>query len=67
VPVNTEVMIDEQISWRINYSDFVDHDRDAGTFIMMASGLKFKEIPVIETDSTMNIEKQHDSITKKTN
>jgi hypothetical protein len=51
IPVNTEILIDEPLSWRINYRDFVDHGREAGTFIMTASGLKMKAEPVIESDS----------------
>lgn len=51
IPVNTEILIDEPLSWRINYRDFVDQYRGAGTFIMTASGLKMKAEPVIESDS----------------
>ncbi len=51
IPVNTEVRIDEPLSWRTNYSDFIDHDREAGIYIMTASGLKLKNPPVAESDS----------------
>jgi len=51
IPVNTEILIDEPLSWRINYRDFVDNDREAGTFIMTASGLKMKEEPVMKQDT----------------
>jgi len=51
IPVNTEILIDEPLSWRINYRDFVDNDRQAGTFIMTPSGLKMKVEPVIEHDT----------------
>jgi len=51
IPVNTEILIDEPLSWRINYRDFVDHERKAGTFIMTASGLKMKNPPLPESDT----------------
>ena len=51
IPVNTEILIDEPLSRRINYRDFVDHDREAGTFIMTASGLKMKNPPLSESDT----------------
>lgn len=51
IPVNTEVIIDEPLSWRTNYSDFIDNERNGGTFIMTASGLRLKDIPVAESDT----------------
>ena len=51
IPVNTEIRIDEPISWRINYRDFVDHNREAGSFIMTAAGLKMKEEPLPKQDT----------------
>ncbi len=54
IPVNTEVVIDEHLSWRINYSDFIDHERDGGTFLMTASGLKLQNPPIPESQDTLN-------------
>jgi phage shock protein PspC (stress-responsive transcriptional regulator) len=51
IPVNTEVVLDEPLSWRTNFSDFIDHDSDGGEFIMTASGLKLKKQPVPESDT----------------
>lgn len=51
IPVNTEVVIDEHLSWRTNYSDFIDNERVGGTFIMTASGLKLKNPPLPESDT----------------
>jgi hypothetical protein len=51
IPVNTEILIDEPLSWRINYRDFVNNDRQAGIFIMTPSGLQMKVEPVIEQDT----------------
>jgi len=54
IPINTEVVIDEHLSWRANYSDFLDNQRDGGTFIMTASGLKLKNPPVPEAEDTIS-------------
>jgi phage shock protein PspC (stress-responsive transcriptional regulator) len=54
IPVNTEVVIDEHLSWRTNYSDFIDNERVGGTFIMTASGLKLKNPPVTESEDTIS-------------
>ena len=51
IPVTAEVVIDEQLLWRINGSDFVDNDRAEGTYIMTTSGLKLQRPPVAESDS----------------
>ncbi len=51
IPVNTEVLIDEPLSWRTNYRDFTDNFRNEGTFIMTSSGLKLKTPPTIELDT----------------
>jgi phage shock protein PspC (stress-responsive transcriptional regulator) len=51
IPINTEVTIDETLSWRANYSDFKDNNRDGGPFIMTTSGLKLKNPPLPESDS----------------
>ncbi|MEI6060232.1 MAG: PspC domain-containing protein [Bacteroidota bacterium] len=51
VPLNTEIVIDEPIRWRSNYGDFVDDNREGNTFIMTASGLKHKEIPIATSDT----------------
>jgi phage shock protein PspC (stress-responsive transcriptional regulator) len=54
IPVNTEVRIDQPICWRANYMDFVDNQRDAGTFIMTSSGLKPVKPIVAESDTINN-------------
>jgi hypothetical protein len=51
IPVNTEVVLDEPLSWRTNYSDFIDRDRNGGSFIMTASGLKMVKPPIPESDT----------------
>jgi len=51
IPVKTEVIIDEQLLWRINGSDFVDNEREEGKYIMTTSGLKLQQTPVVESDS----------------
>jgi phage shock protein PspC (stress-responsive transcriptional regulator) len=51
IPINTEVEIDEPLSWRANYSDFNENNRDGGIFIMTTSGLKLKNQPVPESDT----------------
>jgi hypothetical protein len=51
IPVNTEVVIDEPLSWRTNYGDFIDNERGGGKFIMTASGLKMVKPPVPENDT----------------
>jgi hypothetical protein len=51
IPVKTEVVIDEQLLWRINGSDFVDNDREEGKYIMTTSGLKLQHPPVAESDT----------------
>ena len=51
IPVNTEVLIDDPLTWRANYSDFKDHNRDGSTFIMTATGLQLKNPPVPEADT----------------
>ena len=45
IPVNTEVEIDEPLSWRLNYSDFAENGREGGPYIMTATGLKSKNPP----------------------
>ncbi len=56
IPVNTEVLIDEPLSWRANYSDFRENNRDGGSFIMTASGLQLKYTPVAESDTIREVE-----------
>jgi hypothetical protein len=51
IPVNTEVVIDEPLGWRTNYSDFSDDGRDGGPYIMTATGLKSKFKPQPENDT----------------
>jgi hypothetical protein len=52
IPIDTEVIIDENLCWRIqNSSDFVDYNRDGGKFIMTTSGLRLQTPPVIESDT----------------
>ncbi len=51
IPLKTEVVIDNQLLWRINGSDFVDNDREEGKYIMTTSGLKLQPPPVAESDS----------------
>lgn len=56
IPVETEVVIDEQLLWRINGSDFVDNDREEGKYIMTTSGLKLQRPPVSVSDSLQKTE-----------
>jgi hypothetical protein len=56
IPVKTEVVIDEQLLWRINGSDFVDNDREEGKYIMTSSGLKLQRPAVAESDSLQKSE-----------
>jgi hypothetical protein len=51
IPVNTEVIIDESLSWRTNYSDFSEDGHDGGPYIMTATGLKSKYKPQPENDT----------------
>jgi len=51
IPVNTEVIIDEHLSWRTNYSDFSEDGHDGGPYIMTATGLKSKYKPQPENDT----------------
>jgi len=51
IPITTEVTIDEPLSWRANYSDFKDNNRDGGLYIMTTSGLKLKNPPRAEADT----------------
>ena len=51
IPLKTEVVIDNQLLWRINGSDFVDNDREEGKYIMTTSGLKLQRPPVSESDT----------------
>jgi len=51
IPVNTEVEIDEPLSWRLNYSDFAENGREGGPYIMTATGLKSKYKPQPENDT----------------
>lgn len=51
IPINTEVKIDERLTWRTNYSDFYDHNYEGGIYIMTTSGLKQKSTLLPATDS----------------
>lgn len=54
IPVKTEVILDEALSWRANYSDFLPDQRKGDTFIMTPSGLKLKNPPVVIQDTIQN-------------
>jgi phage shock protein PspC (stress-responsive transcriptional regulator) len=56
IPVKTEVVIDDELLWRINSSDIVDNEREQGKYIMTTSGLKFQRPPVVVSDSLQKAE-----------
>jgi len=39
IPVNKEVYIDKNISWKVRWSDFADADSDGGLYLMHQAGL----------------------------
>ncbi len=51
IPVNTTVLIDEHLGWKLNFRDYVEGFDDGGEFIMTATGLKMKNPPKKENDS----------------
>ncbi len=52
IPVNAEIYLDPEISWKVRYSDFDNSDCDGGIYTMTTSGLHKKKIEVPVTDST---------------
>jgi len=58
IPINTEVEIDEPLFWRRNSSDYLQYERDGGIFIMTSSGLKLKTLPIAESDTIKEENKQ---------
>jgi len=59
IPINTEVVIDEPLTWRTNSSDFKESNRDGSQFIMTASGLQMKNPPKPESDTIQNDVSEH--------
>jgi phage shock protein PspC (stress-responsive transcriptional regulator) len=51
IPVNTEVRINDDWNWHINYDDFIDGMDKGNSYIMTSSGLKSKNPPKPVTDS----------------
>lgn len=51
IPVNTEVQIDKELSWRTSFRDFLDDRKDGGIYIMTNSGLKAKNPPAEVKDT----------------
>ena len=51
IPVNSEVVIDRHLLWRINGNDFIDNEREEGKYTMTTSGLKLQRPIVAESDS----------------
>ena len=52
VPVNREIYLDPEISWKLRYSDFDDSNNDGGIYTMTTSGLVRKKSEVPAQDST---------------
>ncbi|MFH1119094.1 MAG: PspC domain-containing protein [Bacteroidota bacterium] len=52
VPVNREIYLDPEISWKVRYSDFNDSNSDGGIYTMTSSGLVRKTIEIQASDST---------------
>jgi len=55
VPVNREIYIDPEISWKVRYSDFDNSNNDGGMYTMTSSGLVRKMTEVQATDSTASV------------
>ncbi len=51
IPVNTEVQIDKELSWKISFSDFLGDREDGGTYLMTNSGLELKKQTVEKPDT----------------
>jgi len=56
IPVNREIDIDPDISWKVRYSDFHDSNNDGGTYRMTSSGLVKAEQEVMLSDSSRVVE-----------
>lgn len=56
IPVNTEVQIDRELSWKASFRDFLGDREDGGTYLMTNSGLKLKKQPVEEPDTLRQFE-----------
>jgi len=53
IPVNTVVLLDEHLVWRVNFRDYSEEYDNGGEYIMTSSGLKLKNPPLPEpADST---------------
>ncbi|MHC1776747.1 MAG: PspC domain-containing protein [Lentimicrobium sp.] len=52
IPVNSEIFLDPEISWKVRYNDFNNSDNDGGIYVMTSSGLSKKQIEVPVADST---------------
>jgi phage shock protein PspC (stress-responsive transcriptional regulator) len=51
IPLNTEVVIDENLRWLAEYSDFTEGNREGEEFVMTSGGLKAKTPPPAVADS----------------
>lgn len=51
IPVNKEIYLDPEISWKARYSDFIDTNNDGGLYTMTVSGLTKRKPEVTPADS----------------
>lgn len=52
IPVNKEIYLDPEISWKIRYNDFNNSDNDGGIYLMTSSGLVKTKTEMPVADST---------------
>jgi phage shock protein PspC (stress-responsive transcriptional regulator) len=55
IPVNSEIFLDPEISWKVRYNDFNNSDCDGGIYQMTASGLVKEKTEIPVADSTAMI------------
>lgn len=57
IPVNREIYIDPEISWKARYNDFNETGNEGGVYLMTASGLTKKKTEETAADSTALVRK----------